>query len=110
MRIARRILARAFWALPDEFDNEGRRAWSSVNLLTAHDGFTLADVTRYNERHNEANGEDGADGHHGNYSDNCGVEGDTDDPVILQTPRASAAQHAGDAVFVAGHADAAGGR
>ncbi len=66
-----------------EFDRHGRRAWSSVNLVTAHDGFTLADVTRYNHRHNEANGEGGADGHHENHSDNCGVEGDTDDPVIL---------------------------
>ncbi|MGB5558899.1 MAG: glycogen debranching protein GlgX [Paracoccaceae bacterium] len=65
-----------------EFDKDGRRAWSSVNLLTAHDGFTLADVTRYNERHNEANGEGGNDGHHANYTDNCGVEGETDDPDI----------------------------
>ncbi len=67
-----------------EFDKQGRRAWSSVNLLTAHDGFTLADVTRYDHRHNEANGEGGADGHHANYSDNCGVEGETDDSDILR--------------------------
>lgn len=66
------------------FDNAGRRAWSSVNLLTSHDGFTLADCTRYNERHNLANLENGADGHSGNYSDNCGVEGDSDDPEIVQ--------------------------
>jgi glycogen operon protein len=63
----------------DRFDKEGRRAGSSVNFLTSHDGFTLADVTRYNDRHNDANGEDGADGHHSNYSDNCGVEGETED-------------------------------
>ncbi|PWQ97110.1 glycogen debranching protein GlgX [Leucothrix pacifica] len=66
------------------FDKSGRRAWSSVNLLTSHDGFTLADCTRYNERHNLANLENGADGHSGNYSDNCGVEGDTKDPVIIK--------------------------
>ncbi len=64
------------------FDKDGRRAWASMNLLTAHDGFTLADVTRYNDRHNEANGEDGTDGHQANYSDNFGVEGETDDPDI----------------------------
>jgi isoamylase len=65
-----------------EFDRDGRRAWSSINLITAHDGFTLADVTRYNDRHNLANGENGADGHHNNLSDNCGVEGETDDLTI----------------------------
>lgn len=67
----------------DTFDREGRPASSSVNLLTAHDGFTLADVTSYNDRHNDANGENGMDGHHNNLSDNCGVEGHTDDPEIL---------------------------
>lgn len=65
-----------------EFDKDGRRAWSSLNFVTAHDGFTLADVTRYNERHNEANGENNADGHNSNLSDNCGVEGETDDEFI----------------------------
>ncbi|WP_298836964.1 glycogen debranching protein GlgX [uncultured Roseobacter sp.] len=67
----------------DRFDHSGRRAWSSVNFLAAHDGFTLADVTAYNRRHNEANGENNRDGHHGNHSDNCGVEGPTGDPDIL---------------------------
>ena len=67
-----------------EFDREGRRAWSSVNLVTAHDGFTLADVTRYNERHNEANGENGADGHGNNLSDNCGIEGETEEKDIRE--------------------------
>jgi isoamylase len=67
----------------ENFDRKGRRAWSSVNFLTAHDGFTLADVTSYNERHNEANGENGADGHGNNLSDNCGVEGETDNAEIL---------------------------
>ncbi|MCR9058376.1 MAG: glycogen debranching protein GlgX [Rhodobacteraceae bacterium] len=64
------------------FDRGGRPAGSSVNLVTAHDGFTLADVTRYAHRHNLDNGEDGRDGHNANYSDNFGVEGDSDDPVV----------------------------
>jgi len=67
-----------------EFDKRGRRTWSSVNLLTSHDGFTLADVTRYNERHNLPNGEGGQDGHNANYSDNCGVEGPSDDTVVTE--------------------------
>lgn len=67
----------------DMFDRAGRRSWSSVNFVTSHDGFTLADLTRYNNRHNEANTEKNRDGHHANYSDNCGVEGETDDSDIL---------------------------
>ena len=65
------------------FDQRGRRAWSSVNFAAAHDGFTLADTTAYVERHNEANGENNKDGHHANHSDNFGVEGETNDPVVL---------------------------
>ena len=64
------------------FDHSGRHATSSVNLLTAHDGFTLADVVSFSEKHNEANGEDNHDGHGENYSDNFGVEGPTDDSDI----------------------------
>lgn len=67
----------------DMFERDGRRAWSSVNLLTSHDGFTLADVTAYKDKHNEANGEGGADGHGANFSDNAGIEGPTEDPAIL---------------------------
>lgn len=66
----------------DRFDRQGRQAWASVNLLTSHDGFTLADVSRYNDKHNMANGEDNRDGHGANFSDNNGVEGPTDDPDI----------------------------
>lgn len=66
----------------DIFDKGGRRSWSSVNFITSHDGYTLADVTRYNERHNQANGENNADGHHSNFSDNFGVEGETDDKQV----------------------------
>ncbi|MFV0434162.1 MAG: glycogen debranching protein GlgX [Leucobacter sp.] len=66
-----------------QFDHSGRCSTASVNFLTAHDGFTLADVVSYAEKHNEANGEEGRDGHHDNVSDNLGVEGPTDDPGIL---------------------------
>ncbi|MGB3408175.1 MAG: glycogen debranching protein GlgX [Jannaschia sp.] len=66
----------------DKFDRSGRRTWASVNFLTSHDGFTLADTCAYNDKHNEANLEDNRDGHSGNYSDNCGEEGPTDDAVI----------------------------
>lgn len=66
----------------DNFDRAGRRSHASVNFLASHDGFTLADTTRYAQRHNLANTENNRDGHHSNYSDNCGVEGETDDPDI----------------------------
>ncbi len=75
--IAERLLGSA-----GTFDRDGRRSWSSVNFVACHDGFPLADVTAYNNKHNEANGEDNRDGHDENYSDNCGVEGATDDPAI----------------------------
>lgn len=55
----------------------------SVNFLAAHDGFTLADAVAYAGRHNQANGEDSRDGHHENHSWNCGVEGPSEDPVVL---------------------------
>lgn len=76
-------LAGHFLGSAQIFDHSGRKAFSSVNFVAAHDGFTLADVTRYREKHNEANGESNADGHGHNLSDNCGVEGDTQDPAIL---------------------------
>ncbi len=67
-----------------QFDKRGRRPWSSVNFITAHDGFTLADVYAYNEKHNEANQEENRDGHNHNLSWNCGVEGPTDDPDVRE--------------------------
>lgn len=66
----------------DVYDQSGRRPWSSVNFVTAHDGFTLADLVSYNEKHNEANGEDNKDGHDHNLSFNFGAEGPTDDAGI----------------------------
>jgi len=69
----------------DIFDRRHRRPWSSVNYVASHDGFTLADIVSYDNRHNEANGEDGNDGHSENFSHNWGAEGPTDDPQILET-------------------------
>ncbi len=57
------------------FNHQGRRPWASVNFVTAHDGFTLNDVVTYNEKHNQANGEDNKDGSSDNCSWNCGAEG-----------------------------------
>jgi glycogen operon protein len=67
----------------DLFRSAGRRPRASINFVTAHDGFTLADLVSYNERHNEANLEGNVDGHGENLSSNYGVEGPTDDPAIL---------------------------
>ena len=68
----------------DVFGYRGRRPWASINFITAHDGFTLQDLVSYDHKHNEANGEDNRDGHEPNFSWNCGVEGPTDDPEILE--------------------------
>jgi glycogen operon protein len=65
----------------------GRRPTASINTVTTHDGFTLADLVAYNERHNEANGENNADGERHNLSWNSGVEGDTDFPAVLELRR-----------------------
>ncbi len=68
---------------PDIYGSDHRGPVASVNFVTAHDGFTLADLTSYNTKHNEANGEGNADGTDDNRSWNCGVEGPTDDPGVL---------------------------
>jgi isoamylase len=67
----------------DMFDRRGRRPRASMNFVTAHDGFTLNDLVSYNGKHNEANLEDNRDGTNDNHSWNCGVEGPTEDPVVL---------------------------
>jgi isoamylase len=69
----------------DLFDRRARRPWASVNYAASHDGYTLADVVSYAEKHNEANGEDNRDGHNDNYSSNWGFEGPTDDPNTNET-------------------------
>lgn len=66
----------------DLYELSGRRPAASINFVTAHDGFTLRDLYSYNEKHNEANGEDNRDGEDHNLSWNCGVEGPTNDPAV----------------------------
>jgi isoamylase len=68
----------------DLYGHGGRRPNASVNLITVHDGFTLSDLVSYNTKHNEINGEDNHDGTDDNRSWNCGVEGPTDDPAVLE--------------------------
>jgi glycogen operon protein len=68
----------------DLYEKGGRRPYASINFITAHDGFTLSDLVSYNEKHNEANGDDNRDGHEHNLSWNCGVEGPTDNPATLE--------------------------
>ena len=71
----------------DLYKHDGRRPYASINFVTAHDGFTLHDLVSYNDKHNEANGEDNQDGADDNRSWNCGVEGPTDDPDITELRR-----------------------
>ncbi len=67
----------------DLYEADGRRPFASINFVTAHDGFTLRDLVSYDDKHNEANGEDNRDGTDDNRSWNCGVEGRTDDQCVL---------------------------
>jgi glycogen operon protein len=67
----------------DLYEHSGRRPVASINFVTAHDGFTLRDLVSYNEKHNDANGEDNKDGESHNRSWNCGAEGPSDDPKVL---------------------------
>jgi isoamylase len=75
-------LAPRLCASRDIFDRLGRRPFACINFLAAHDGFTLHDTVSFNDKHNEANGEDNRDGSSDNRSWNCGAEGATDDPAI----------------------------
>jgi glycogen operon protein len=75
--------ANRFSGSSDLFANRGRRPTASVNLITVHDGFTLHDLVSYDDKHNEANGEDNRDGTDDNRSWNCGVEGPSTDAVVL---------------------------
>jgi glycogen operon protein len=76
--------AARFTGSSDLYETDNRRPIASINFVTAHDGFTLRDLVSYNEKHNEANGEDNHDGESHNRSWNCGVEGPTDDPQVLE--------------------------
>lgn len=75
-------VARRITGNPDLFAASHRRPWSSINFVTAHDGFSLTDLVSYSQKHNEANGEENRDGSSDNKSWNHGAEGPTDDPVI----------------------------
>src|SRR6185295_4017920 len=76
--------ARRLTGSSDLYGRSGRSPCASVNFITAHDGLTLHDLVSYNDKHNEANGEDNRDGNSNNLSWNCGAEGPTDDPEILE--------------------------
>ncbi len=67
---------------PDLYQGSGKGPENSLNFITSHDGFTLNDLVSYRQKHNEENGEDGHDGTDANYSDNCGVEGPSDDLAV----------------------------
>ncbi|MBZ0284340.1 MAG: glycogen debranching protein GlgX [Anaerolineae bacterium] len=75
-------LAERITGSPDIYPQPGREPNRSINFITCHDGFTLNDWASYNDKHNQANGEDNRDGHNANFSWNCGIEGPTDDPAV----------------------------
>jgi isoamylase len=74
--------ARRITGSPDLYEASGRKPNASINFVTAHDGFTLEDLVSYNEKHNEANGEENRDGHNDNRSWNCGTEGPSEDAAV----------------------------
>ena len=78
------LRARSLTGSSDVFQRKGRSPLASVNLVTAHDGMTLADLTSYQHKHNAANGEHNRDGHNHNLSANAGIEGPTQDAAVLQ--------------------------
>ncbi len=80
-------LARRMTGSAEQFQHDSRGPHSSINHVTVHDGFTLADLVSYESKHNEANGEDNRDGSDDNVSTNCGVEGETDNPEIVAIRR-----------------------
>ncbi|MGB7219362.1 MAG: glycogen debranching protein GlgX [Vicinamibacterales bacterium] len=86
----------------DLYGEDGRSADNSINFSTCHDGFTLADLVSFNDKHNERNGERNQDGANDNYSWNCGVEGDTADPIILALRRQLMKNHACMLLFALG--------
>ncbi len=102
--------ARRLTGSSDFYEHSGRKPYASINFITAHDGFTLHDLVSYNDKHNEANGEDNRDGTDNNHSWNCGAEGPTDDAGDQRPARPAKAQSAGHAVLLPGRADAGGRR
>lgn len=80
-------LASRFAGSSDLYQSDGRRPYASINFVVAHDGFTLNDLVSYNDKHNDANGEENRDGDNNNHSWNCGVEGPTEDEAINKLRR-----------------------
>lgn len=76
-------LASRILGSPDIYKDPDREPNFSINFVTCHDGFTLCDLVSYNQKYNEANGEQSRDGANDNHSWNCGIEGQTDDPIVL---------------------------
>ncbi len=76
-------LASSLTGSSDLYEHTGRKPWASINFVTSHDGYTLADLVAYEDKHNEDNGDDNRDGTNDNRSWNCGTEGPTEDPAIL---------------------------
>ena len=101
------VLAQRLTGSSDLYESDARHPHASINFVTAHDGFTLADLTSYDERHNEANGEDNRDGEAHNRSWNGGVEGPTEDPAVLALRAQRRRAMLVDAPPVAGRPDAA---
>ena len=75
-------LAQRLTGSSDLYERSGRKPHASINFISAHDGFTLHDLVTYNAKHNEANQEENRDGNDNNHSWNCGVEGETGDPIV----------------------------
>ncbi|HPY20485.1 MAG TPA: glycogen debranching protein GlgX [Polyangiaceae bacterium] len=86
----------------DLYGHDGRTPYHSINFITCHDGFSLADLVSYNRKHNEANGEDNRDGNDANESWNCGVEGPTTDPEVLSLRRRLVRNHLCHLIFSLG--------
>ena len=82
-----RLLAQRLAGSPDLYRGSARAPWHSINFVTSHDGFTLADLVSYNDKHNWENGEGNVDGHDDNLSWNCGAEGPSTDPEVLALRR-----------------------
>ncbi|MBZ5515119.1 MAG: glycogen debranching protein GlgX [Acidobacteriia bacterium] len=98
-------LAQVGWRLSgsaDLYGEDGRSAYNSVNFITCHDGFTLCDLVSYNGKHNELNGESNQDGANDNNSWNCGMEGETDDPIVLALRKWMMKNHACYLFFACG--------
>ena len=102
----RREFATRLAGSSDLYERSGRQPYASINFVTCHDGFTLHDLVSYNDKHNEANGEDNRDGANDNNSWNCGVEGPDRRPGDHRAARAAEAQPPRDAAPLAGRADA----